>query len=189
MLRFVGALARAFLRRFVTSRDGSLTPIFAVTLLPIIASVGAGVDYVLIDTARTSLQASLDASLLAGARDGSTNWINTANIYFSSNFNSSGVSSVSPTFALDANRNYTGVATATVPIQFLQMLGISSVTVSVQATVAVRSSSGQYYCVMALNPSAQGALTLTGNASMCAPSQFSQPFGRFNDRQRRHKLG
>jgi hypothetical protein len=38
------------------------------------------------------------------------------------------------------------------------------VNVAAQGTATVTSSTGNYYCVMALNPSAQAALQLTGNA-------------------------
>src|SRR5260370_9725510 len=44
-------------------------------------------------------------------------------------------------------------------------MGIGSINVSVNATAAVASTSA-YYCVMAINPTAQASLKLTGNATI-----------------------
>lgn len=141
-------------------------PLFVFSLIPVLSLVGVAVDYTRVTDVRTSLQTSLDAALLAGAQDGSTNWSNVAANYFNANVHAGGASVATPTFALNANRAYTGSASATVPMTFGRLLGVSSVNVGTQGVAAMTSSSGNYYCVMALNPTAQAALQLTGNSSI-----------------------
>jgi hypothetical protein len=158
--------ATTTLRRFIADHRGSVLPMFVMSLIPVVALSGGVADYARVNSVRTSLQASLDAALLAGARDGSVDWVNVATNSFNANVNAKGATVASPTFALDATRAYTGVANATVPVDFLHLLGISSVSVGVQGTVTATQSSGNYYCVMALNQNAQAALQLTGNASI-----------------------
>jgi hypothetical protein len=104
--------------------------------------------------------------LLAGARDGSTNWMNTATNFFNGNVQSKGGSVASPTFSLTADRAYTGTASAVVPTYFLGVMGVSSINVDVSSTASVAAPNGNYYCVMALNQTAQAALQLTGNATI-----------------------
>jgi Flp pilus assembly protein TadG len=76
--------------RFAPSEHGAVTHIFALALVPIVAMVGAAIDYSRANNLRSQLQATLDSSLLAGARDGSTNWANVATDFFSANVVSAG---------------------------------------------------------------------------------------------------
>jgi hypothetical protein len=69
-------------------------------------------------------------------------------------------------FQLTSTRAYTGTVTAKVPSNFLGVLGVSNIDIKVTATTTVPPSTGGYYCVMALNGSAEAALQLTGNASI-----------------------
>ena len=139
---------------------------FALALVPIAAMVGAAVDYSRASGLRAQLQGTLDSALLAGARDGSTNWMNIATNFFNANLQPKGGSVASPTFSLTADRAYTGTASAVVPTYFLGVMGVSSINVGVSSTASVVSSNGNYYCVMALNQTAQAALQLTGNATI-----------------------
>jgi Flp pilus assembly protein TadG len=154
------------LSRFNTNNGGSVMPAFVIALVPVLALAGAGIDYTHVTNVRNSLQVALDVALLAGAKDGSTDWANVALNSFNANVNSGDASVATPTFTLDANRAYTGSASAAVPIKFGNLLGISSVNVQALGTATMKPSSGNYYCVMTLNPTAQAALQLTGNASI-----------------------
>src|SRR3954451_7659746 len=148
-------------------REGSVVSTFALSLVPVVGLVGAAVDYSTANNARTSLQVSLDAALIAGAKDGSANWASTALNAFNANLNPKGATNVNPTFQLTSARAYTGTVTATVPSHFLGVLGVSGITISASGTATVPpADNGAYYCVMALNPTAQAALQLTGNASI-----------------------
>lgn len=57
------------LRRFVSDRRGSTAAIFAVALVPILACVGAAIDYARAENARARLQNALDATAVALVRD------------------------------------------------------------------------------------------------------------------------
>ncbi len=152
--------------RFVAKREASVLPAFALALIPLLAGVGATIDYSRATHIRMSLQGVLDSAVLAGAHDGSNTWANTAANFFNGNVRSWGASVASPAFALTSERAYSGSVSATVPTYFLGALGIKSINISAAATAAVTSKSGAYYCVLALNPSAQAAVQLTGNTSI-----------------------
>jgi len=141
-------------------------PMFALLLVPLMAIVGASVDYSRANRLKSSLQNVLDAALLAGARDGSTDWANLAINYFNANLSANDASVGTPSFNLNSVRAYVGSASASVPTTFLSVLGISSINVSVSGIASVKNKNGAYYCVMALNSAVQAALQLTGNASI-----------------------
>ena len=151
---------------FKRDSEGSVASIFALALVPLLGLVGAAVDYSAANGVRTRLQASLDAALLAGAKDGSTSWATTALNSFNANLKPGAATAINPTFQLTSTRAYAGTVTATVPSSFLGVLGVSGLNVRVTGTATVPPSTGAYYCVMALNRTAQSALQLTGNASI-----------------------
>jgi Flp pilus assembly protein TadG len=152
--------------RFAASEDGAILHIFALALVPIVAMVGVAVDYSHANNLRGQLQATLDSSLLAGARDGSTNWANVAANFFNANVQSKGGAVATPTFTLTQNRAYAGTVTAVVPTNFLGVMGISAINITANAVATAASTSGGYYCVLALSPNAQAALQLTGNSTI-----------------------
>jgi len=139
---------------------------FALAVIPVVGLVGAAVDYSAANNARTNLQIALDAALLAGAKDGSANWTTAALNSFNANLNAKLATNVNPTFQLTSTRAYTGRVTATVASNFLGVLGIAGINIGVSGTATVPPSTGGYYCVIALNRTAQAALQLTGNASI-----------------------
>src|ERR1043165_5378508 len=147
-------------------REGSVAAMFALALVPVIGLVGAAVDYSAANSARTNLQAALDAALLAGAKDGSANWTTAALNVFNANLNAKLARNVTPTLQLTSTRAYTGRVTAMVRTNFLGVMGVSGINVGVSGTATVPPSTGAYYCVMALNRTALSALELTGNASI-----------------------
>ncbi len=164
------ALMRLFLGKpcveFKRRSEGSVVSTFALSLVPIVGLVGAAVDYTAASSTRASLQATLDAALIAGAKDGSANWTTTALNAFNANLNPKFANNVNPTFQLTSTRAYAGSVTAAVPSNFLGVLGVSAINIGVTGTATVPPSTGAYYCVMALNRTAQAALQLTGNASI-----------------------
>jgi hypothetical protein len=151
---------------FNRDAQGSVMSTFALSLVPLVGLVGAAVDYSAANNARTSLQGSLDAALIAGAKDGSANWSATALNTFNANLNAKGATSINPVFQLTSKRAYQGTVTATMPSHFLGVLGVSGISIKATGMATVPPSTGAYYCVMALNSTAQAALQLTGNASI-----------------------
>jgi Flp pilus assembly protein TadG len=166
MLRSICNIITRHVSRFSSDAQAAILPMFALALVPMMAVVGATVDYSRANKLKASMQNVLDSALLAGARDGSTNWANVALNYFNSNLSAGDASVGTPSFTLNGVRAYVGSASATVPTTFMGVMGIRSINVSVNGTASVRNRGGAYYCVMALNPTAQAALQLTGNASI-----------------------
>jgi Flp pilus assembly protein TadG len=58
--------------RFLASREGSVTPMLALAALPLFGFVGAAIDYSRAASARTAMQAALDASALMVSKDAQT---------------------------------------------------------------------------------------------------------------------
>jgi Flp pilus assembly protein TadG len=104
MFNRVRAAAMIALRRFIADHEGSLMPMFVLSLIPVLALIGVAADYTRVSKVRTSLQVSLDAALLAGAKDGSTNWTSVALDSFNANVQANNASIATPTFATNANR-------------------------------------------------------------------------------------
>src|SRR5262245_8203559 len=73
------------LRAFKAADGGNVAIIFALALIPVMTAVGVAVDYSRANSAKTALQMALDTAILAGARDGSSNWAGVANNAFTSN--------------------------------------------------------------------------------------------------------
>src|SRR5256714_11404851 len=156
--------------RFKQNSEGSVVSTFALAIVPVVGLVGAAVDYSQANNVRTTLQARLDAALVAGARDGSTSWAQTAQNIFNAGLESKGATDITPVFELTSTRAYSGTVTAKAPSNFLGVLGVSNINIRVSGTTTVPPSTGGYYCVMALNANARGALQLTGNASIKIPA-------------------
>ena len=72
---------------------------------------GAGIDYTHVTNVRNSLQVALDVALLAGAKDGSTDWANVALNSFNANVNSGDASVATPTFVSSATQSSPSITT------------------------------------------------------------------------------
>src|SRR5262245_60243017 len=95
--------------------DGTVMPMFTITLVPMIGLVGAAVEYSRANAIRTGLQATLDSAVLAAARDGSFNWKNVANDTYNANLHAKGASVSAPVFTKTEDGTYTGSAAGTIP--------------------------------------------------------------------------
>src|SRR5262245_21517017 len=100
--------------RFLNDNRGSVLPQFALLALPVLASVGAAVDYSRATAVRAKLQASLDAALLAGVKDGSANWSNVAAAVFNSQAPGLAATVAAPSFHTDGNGGYTASVSGSV---------------------------------------------------------------------------
>jgi Flp pilus assembly protein TadG len=154
--------------RFASDAKASVVPVFTLAIIPFLAMVGSAVDYSRASGLKTGLQAALDAAVLAGARDGTANWTNVALDTFNNNIPRSGLSVLSlnaPAFSASGT-NYTGTVTASARTSFMGLMGISSVSLAVQSVATTKDGTPGQFCVLALNKTAPGALTLNGNAAI-----------------------
>ena len=92
---------------FGVDRGGNTTIIFALAVIPIFGSVGAAVDYSRANTARTAMQAALDATALMiskQALDLKTAQVQSkARAYFDAMFNRPDIKGLKVTFSLQTN--------------------------------------------------------------------------------------
>jgi Flp pilus assembly protein TadG len=154
------------LRFLARESSGSLLPMFALTMVPMMAMVGAAVDYSRASGIRTGLQAALDAAVLAGARDGTANWSNVALSIFNANLPDRGASVAAPTFTKNPDATYSGSVAANVSASFLKLIGTSSIAMLAQSKAQSSGWTAQQFCVLTLNSNAQPSVKLTGNASI-----------------------
>src|SRR5262245_30509044 len=86
------------LLRFFKDRKGSVVPLLGLAVVPLIGSVGAAVDYSRANSARTAMQAALDAGAIIATKQAQslTGDALTAsvNAYFNANFDRPDVSDV-----------------------------------------------------------------------------------------------
>ncbi len=144
--------------------EGSVLPLFGLLAVPILAAVGAGIDYSRATAVRTQLQASLDSALLAGAKDASNNWSQVALDLFNSSPHSVGATVNAPSFTVDAYGNYKATVSASVPTSVLAALSISSIAVSATSVVAPGSGT-ENSCILTLDhgqPLSDGSMTFNG---------------------------
>jgi Flp pilus assembly protein TadG len=154
------------LRLFLRESGGSLLPMFALTMVPMMGMVGAAVDYSRASGVHTGMQAALDSAMLAGARDGTSNWRNVALSVFNANLPNRGALVAAPTFTKNPDGSFSGSVTANVPASFLKVMGTSSIAMLAQSKAVLSGSTAQQFCVLALSSNAQPAVKLTGNASI-----------------------
>ena len=132
-------------RRFARAQDGNVAVIFALAVIPLIAFVGAAIDYSRASATRTVLQESLDATALMLSKEASSATsaqlqvdaqndflaqfkpeeakYGATNVTVTANFSSSGGTSV----VLNAS--------ADVPTTFLSIIGYNKITVGSSSTV------------------------------------------------------
>lgn len=129
-------------RRFLVNRDGNMAMVLAVCLVPLLVGIGAAVDYARLADARELMQHSLDATVLALSSEAPKLTVeqlnNRATQVFNTNFPSGRADgiAVSATYVQANGAVITGTATGTVPMTFLNIVGISSETLTVQSKSA-----------------------------------------------------
>jgi Flp pilus assembly protein TadG len=152
------------LSRFAQSCEASAAPLFALLTIPILAAIGAGVDYSRAAAVRTQLQAQLDTALLAGAKDTSNSWSQVALNLFNSTPQTLGATINTPSFTVDGNGNYKATVTASVPTSVLGAVAISSIAVAATSIVAPGSGT-ENSCILTLDHAQSASdisLTLDG---------------------------
>lgn len=133
------AAAAALLRRLVRSRDGNIAMITGLAAIPLVVAAGVAVDATRAYIVKMQLGSALDAAVLAV---GSTVSNNNATLgtqlqnYFNANFPVTSLVSNVTLSTVPANADLTqptitAKATATVPMTFMQIVGMPNLTVSV----------------------------------------------------------
>ena len=155
-------------RRLFHEQGGGVAPLAALAAIPLIAGVGAAVDYSRANGARTAMQSALDATALMlskqAAQLSSDQISQDASTYFTANFARQDVQAVQVTAANSSQAGGGAVSmTASGSLQalFMGLIGIPTIGISVKSG-AVLSADG-LGCVLSLNKSASGAATAQGS--------------------------
>jgi len=128
------------LARFWKNRRGAVAPMVAITIVPLIGAVGAAVDYTRANAARTALQVSLDSTALllskTAAQQTPTELQTAATNAFNAMFHRTDVTNVAVTasYSAIAGSKVTLTGSATVPTDFLNVLGFSAIDISATTT-------------------------------------------------------
>jgi Flp pilus assembly protein TadG len=175
MFAHIGIGLKGLLTEFRSNCAGAIAPIFALAMLPVMTAVGAAVDYSSANKIRSSMQVALDSAMLAGAKDGSSNWSQVAlNVFTANVAKQAGAGiSFSTSFSQSSGSVYQGAVSASVPTAFLGLVHISSLHIGVTTTAI--ASEPDNSCVLTLDkgqPTSHVALTLNGapvvNLSGCS---------------------
>jgi Flp pilus assembly protein TadG len=128
------------LARFWKNRRGGVAPMVAITIIPLIGSVGAAVDYTRANAARTALQASLDSTALLLSKTASTKTPEelqlAATDAFNAMFHRPDVKDVevTATYSSIDGSKVTLDGSAIVPTDFLNVLGFSEIKITATTT-------------------------------------------------------
>lgn len=151
------------LLRFLSDRCASAAPLLALAALPIMGALGTAIDYSRANSARSAMQASVDATALAMARDSAVE----PQSYFNGNFTRSEVQlgQVTATSGSSGGQSTVTVsATGSVKTVILGVMGFSKIDIKASSTAAAMFDG--YGCVLSLNKSVSGAFTGQGSTSV-----------------------
>jgi Putative Flp pilus-assembly TadE/G-like len=159
------AVTRA--RRFCSDSAGNVAITFALCLFALVLAVGAGVDYSRGNSARSNLQAALDAAALAAGAVGTRNTderIKNGEQYFAANFTLP--NPPTPTITIEGNV-VTATARYQVPTTLMAIARIENVTVGGIASTVFQTEPD---CVLLLEKT---EMALVANS----PSKLQAPCG------------
>jgi hypothetical protein len=137
-------------RAFAQHESGAVAQIFVLTLLPVLAFVGAALDYSRATSRHELLQIAIDRAVLAGAKDGTSNWVQTAQAVFDNTPRPSGASAGA--FSM-ASGVYSGTASASVRPTLLSGLGIPPIPISARGS-ATAGGPPDTSCILAMDTGA-----------------------------------
>jgi Flp pilus assembly protein TadG len=163
------------INRFRRDNTGNIATIFAFSLVPLLAAVGASVDYSLASAQRSKTQAVLDSAVLAGVQEsGSTLQIAKASAFFDAQITNPWGSKPTASFSVDSSGKLIGTATGSVNAQFIKLIGISAIPVNATSTAVETSTSSstpaKKICILLVNPTNAQSLLVNSGANLTAPN-------------------
>lgn len=123
------------LGRWRHDENGAIVVIFALALVPLVAVMGAAVDYSRAAKLKTRVQEAVDSATLAGLKGATpSERIAVANQVFASYGLSTQLASLTPTFVNNADGSLSGSATGTMPTSFMSLVKVVNVDIGAKAT-------------------------------------------------------
>jgi Putative Flp pilus-assembly TadE/G-like len=157
--------------RFLQDQRASLVPTFALAATAIIGFVGAAVDYSRASSARTAMQAALDAAALNLSKQAeqlsNEQLGDNATAHFNANFTHSGVEGIGVTAApslVAGGRSLALSASGMIKTQLMRLVGIPTLAIRVNSAVVTMNDG--LGCVLSLDPSAPAAGAAKGSAAV-----------------------
>jgi Flp pilus assembly protein TadG len=163
------------LRQLADRREGAIAIIFALCAIPAIIAGGMAIDVGRAYMVKMRLGAALDAAALAVGSETnltSTQLTTALNNYFTANFPSTALGTNVTVTPVPANADMTAStvnfqAQASVPMTFMQLVGVSSITVSVSAQT--KKTVGLEVAVVLDNTGSMLCGANDGSDSACSP--------------------
>lgn len=159
------SLACRLVDRFCRDARGNIAWLYALSLVPLTLAAGAGVDFVTVFDAKGALQNAIDSAVLAGAGAGNSSTV-AATVFAAEPLSKYGVAAT-PSYTINKDESFTGTVTAEVPVQFLALAGIKSLTVTVSATA--KQTGTTTACILVLDRNASQSLLMNSGADVEAP--------------------
>ncbi|MGJ4884916.1 MULTISPECIES: TadE/TadG family type IV pilus assembly protein [unclassified Bradyrhizobium] len=156
--------------RFGRAKDGQISMIFAITIIPILVSVGAAVDFAKSSDTRAQLQKSVDAAVLAGVTQASAQQVSTASAVFSGSFRGRFGTGTTATFTPNSDGSLSGTATTSVKTSFLNVMGTTSLGVTASATAKAGAQTTSPVCILLVSTINAQSLLVNSGAQLNAPS-------------------
>ncbi|MGJ4997125.1 pilus assembly protein TadG-related protein [Bradyrhizobium sp. HKCCYLS3077] len=136
---------RRVVPQFVRDRRGNISMLFAIALVPILAFIGAGIDYSRVNAARTSMQGALDSAALMLSRDLSQGTITASDVpakasaYFKALYTSADAQNVTVNVSYTASTssspsNIQLSASGQIVTQFMKIVGFPTMDFGVKGT-------------------------------------------------------
>ena len=132
---------RENVRKFSAAQGGNITIIFALTTIPVMGFVGAAVDYSRANSAKSAMQAAVDATALMLSKEvttlTATQMSQKANAYFAALFNRTEVAgiTITPVYTTSGGSQLVVTGTGTVPTSFTKVMGFQQLAINVSSTV------------------------------------------------------
>ena len=127
------------LQEFRTARDGNVILMFSLALVPLLLFVGAALDYARAAADRTTLQAAVDSTALALAREPPATPLATlqakANLLFAANYQGD-PQALAPLVVSVIGEQLSVSASKTLPTSLMSLAGISSLDIGASTQVA-----------------------------------------------------
>jgi len=129
------------LHRLLKDRRGSVAPMFALAVLPVVGLVGAAIDYSRANSVKSGMQSSLDATALAMAKLAPTVTQDVLQTKSSAHFHAmfthpdGKTVTVTPTYNASGGSQLTLEGSTSVDTSFLNLLGHSNLAIKSTATV------------------------------------------------------
>ncbi len=156
--------------RLARSRGGAVVPLFALALVPLIAAVGAGVEYGRASASRADLQSAMDAAVLLGASKPLAERVAAAEAAFRAGRRPGDVALGTVTFVTNPDGSFTGTASASKPMLLTVGLGRTELPLRVTATAMGQPNPAAGTCIIVEDPNAPQALLVNSGAGMNAPN-------------------